>query len=115
LETLELVRTSDPIAPSGLVPKIPRDAEAVCLKCRSKDPGKRYQSAEALEVGEEVVAALDAFTAAVEAYDDLGYRKEEFVAAAFSDDDRLLCRKLACYPELGEPIDPSPGGPLGRL
>jgi hypothetical protein len=61
------------------------------------------------------LAALSAFTAAVEAYDAVGYRNEEFVAAALKDYDRFLCMNLGRYPEPGEPIDPSPGGPLGRL
>ncbi|HEY2157632.1 MAG TPA: hypothetical protein VGH33_18530 [Isosphaeraceae bacterium] len=61
------------------------------------------------------LAALDAFTAAVDAYDAIGYRNEEFVAAALNDYDRLLRLKLGRYPEPGEPIDPSPDGPLGRL
>ena len=61
------------------------------------------------------LAALDAFTAAVEAYDAVGYDNEDFVAAALDDYDRLLRLKLGRYPEPGEPIDPSPGGPLGRF
>jgi hypothetical protein len=61
------------------------------------------------------LAALDAFTAAVEAYDAVGYHNEEFVAAALNDYDRLLRLKLGRYPEPGDPIDPSPSGPLGRL
>ena len=61
------------------------------------------------------LAALDAFTAAVEAYDAVGYHNEEFVAAALNDYDQLLRLKLGRYPEAGDPIDPSPGGPLGPL
>jgi hypothetical protein len=61
------------------------------------------------------LAALDAFTAAAEANAAVGYRNEEFVAAALGDYDRLRGLNLGSYPELGEPIDPSPGGPLGRL
>lgn len=61
------------------------------------------------------LAALDAFTAAADAFDSLGYHNEEFVNAALNDYDRLLRLKLGRYPETGEPIDPSPGGPLGYL
>jgi Protein kinase domain len=48
LETLELVRTQEPVAPSRLQPKIPRDLETICLKCLEKDPARRYANAEAL-------------------------------------------------------------------
>lgn len=61
------------------------------------------------------LAALDAFTAAVEAYNASGYRNEEFVAAALNDYDRLLRMDLGRHLEPGEPIDPSPSGPLGPL
>ena len=61
------------------------------------------------------LAALAAFTAAVEAFAAVGYHNEDFVNAALNDYDRLLRLKLGRYPEPGEPIDPSPGGPLGRL
>src|SRR5207248_8272885 len=48
LETLEQVKTAEPVPPSRLVPGLPRDAETIALKCLQKDPGKRYDSAEAL-------------------------------------------------------------------
>jgi hypothetical protein len=59
------------------------------------------------------LAALDAFTAAAEAFRSVGYHNDAFVAAALGDYDRLLRLKLGSYPELGDPVDPSPGGPLG--
>ena len=61
------------------------------------------------------LAALDAFTAAAEAFRSVGYHNEAFVAAALGDYDRLILLKLGSYPELGDPVDPSPGGPLGPL
>ena len=44
-ETLDQVRSADPVAPSRLQPAVPRDLNTVCLKCLEKDPSKRYLSA----------------------------------------------------------------------
>jgi WD40 repeat protein/tRNA A-37 threonylcarbamoyl transferase component Bud32 len=48
LQTLEQVRTADPVPPSRLQPGLPRDAETICLKCLEKDPPRRYADASAL-------------------------------------------------------------------
>jgi tetratricopeptide (TPR) repeat protein len=48
LETLEQVRATEPLPPSGLRRNLPRDLETICLRCLEKDPGKRYPSAGAL-------------------------------------------------------------------
>lgn len=48
LDTLRLVVAQEPIAPSRLAPSIPRDLEAICLKCLEKASGRRYHSAQAL-------------------------------------------------------------------
>ena len=48
METLELVRTKEPVAPSQLQPKVPRDLETICLKCLRKEPERRYETAEHL-------------------------------------------------------------------
>ena len=48
LETLALVRETDPVPPSRFQPGLPRAAEIICLKCLEKTPGRRYPTAEAL-------------------------------------------------------------------
>jgi eukaryotic-like serine/threonine-protein kinase len=48
LETLELVRSEEPVPPTRLQPKVPVDLETICLKCLQKDPAKRYADASAL-------------------------------------------------------------------
>jgi tetratricopeptide (TPR) repeat protein len=47
-ETLELVRTADPVPPSRLRPRLPADLETICLTCLRKEPSGRYPSAAAL-------------------------------------------------------------------
>jgi tetratricopeptide (TPR) repeat protein len=48
LDTLEQVRTIEPLPPGRLRPKLPRDLETVCLKCLEKEPGRRYRTADEL-------------------------------------------------------------------
>ena len=48
LETLDQVRSRDPIAPGQLRAKLPRDLDTICLTCLRKEPSARYGSAEAL-------------------------------------------------------------------
>jgi len=45
VETLEQVRSKEPVPPRELVPKVPRDVETIALKCLQKEPAKRYGSA----------------------------------------------------------------------
>jgi serine/threonine-protein kinase len=48
LETLDFVRNREPLPPSQLQPKVPRDLETICLKCLQKEPSRRYADAGAL-------------------------------------------------------------------
>src|SRR5262249_32936386 len=48
LETLRQVVADEPVPPSRLRPKLPRDLETICLKCLRKEPAQRYPTAEAL-------------------------------------------------------------------
>jgi serine/threonine protein kinase len=48
LETLWQVIADEPVPPRLLVPSVPRDLEAICVKCLHKDPRQRYPDAGAL-------------------------------------------------------------------
>jgi eukaryotic-like serine/threonine-protein kinase len=48
LETLELALTQEPVPPSQLQGKLPRDLSTICLACLHKEPTARYRSAKAL-------------------------------------------------------------------
>jgi eukaryotic-like serine/threonine-protein kinase len=44
-DTLEQMTSLDPVPPSRLQAKVPRDLEIICLKCLEKGPQRRYASA----------------------------------------------------------------------
>jgi eukaryotic-like serine/threonine-protein kinase len=52
LETLDQVRNNEPVPPSQLQPKVPRDVETICLKCLEKEPARRYT--EVAELAEDL-------------------------------------------------------------
>ena len=63
LDTLDQVRKKEPVPPSQLQTKVPRDLETICLKCLEKDPSRRYPDVTALaedlrrfQAGEPIVA-----------------------------------------------------------
>ncbi len=45
LDTLEQVRSQEPVLPRLLNNRVPRDLETICLKAMAKEPGRRYQAA----------------------------------------------------------------------
>jgi serine/threonine protein kinase len=47
-DTLRLLRDTEPLPPKQRHMRVPRDLATICLKCLSKDPARRYASAEAL-------------------------------------------------------------------
>ncbi|TXT36892.1 MAG: protein kinase family protein [Planctomycetota bacterium] len=48
IETLDQVRSLEPVSLRGIQPNVPRDLETICLKCLQKEPSRRYESAGAL-------------------------------------------------------------------
>jgi hypothetical protein len=48
LETLDQLRTQEPVPPSRLQPALPLDLQTICLRCLQKLPGQRYSTALAL-------------------------------------------------------------------
>ncbi len=60
------------------------------------------------------LAALDAYTAAADASTAV-VSTSEFTTWASEDYRKLVTLGLGQYPEAGQPIDPSPAGPLGPL
>jgi tetratricopeptide (TPR) repeat protein len=48
VETVQLVINQDPVPPSQVNAKVPRDLETICLKCLAKDPRFRYSTGAAL-------------------------------------------------------------------
>jgi len=48
MSTLDLIRHAEPLAPSRLDRRLPRDLETICLKCLEKRADRRYESAAAL-------------------------------------------------------------------
>ena len=52
LDTLEMVRSKEPVPPSQFQTKTPRDLETICLKCLEKEISRRY--ANVFEMAEDL-------------------------------------------------------------
>ena len=48
VETLRMVIQDEPVPPTRLQPRLPRDIETICLKCLDKEPARRYATAGSL-------------------------------------------------------------------
>ncbi|MCY2978462.1 MAG: protein kinase [Planctomycetota bacterium] len=48
VETLDQVRSLEPLSLRRIQPTVPRDLDTICLKCLQKDSARRYPSADAL-------------------------------------------------------------------
>jgi len=57
IDTIQQVRTREPLAPRRIEPGIPRDLETICMKCLQKEIGKRY--ATSTELKEDLRRFLD--------------------------------------------------------
>lgn len=57
METIFQVVHQEPLAPTRLQPQLPRDLEAVCLKCLHKEPERRY--ATALDLADDLQRVIE--------------------------------------------------------
>ena len=51
LETLERVRSQEPVPPELLLTGTPRDLSTICLKCLQKEPARRRSSPRSRALG----------------------------------------------------------------
>ena len=74
LEALAQVVHDDPIAPSRLQPRLPRDLETICLKCLNKEPVRRVSHGGRAGGGAAPLPCRRAGASAADWYDRLVWR-----------------------------------------
>jgi serine/threonine-protein kinase len=85
-ETIHQLLTHDPVPPSRLNPRVPRDLETICMKCLRKSPRLRYGTAGELA-------------------DDLGrFRRGEAIAARPEGPAARLARRVRRRPALSAAV-----------
>ncbi len=115
VDLLMKVLDDEPVVPREINPNVPRDLEAICLKCMSKQPESRYESAAALaedlrrfQDGETISISSGDWTAALvqtltRSRDDVKYKDWaivlfEFAAIVWLTDFVVFLRCLYEWP-----------------
>jgi branched-chain amino acid transport system substrate-binding protein len=91
--TIELIRSGTPAPLRALNPGIPRDLEAICLRCLEKKPRDRYGSA--LALAQDLERWLDKDATRIDRYIREARRTElrhELLYASGADADRVLMK-----------------------
>jgi branched-chain amino acid transport system substrate-binding protein len=92
-ETVELIRKRTPAPMRALNPVVPRDLEAICLRCLEKKPRARYGSA--LALAQDLERWLDKDATRIDRYIREARRTElrhELLYASSADADRVLMK-----------------------
>jgi branched-chain amino acid transport system substrate-binding protein len=92
-ETIELIRNGTPAPMRALNPSVPRDLEAICLRCLEKRPQDRYASA--LALAQDLERWLDKEATRIDRYIREARRTElrhELLYTSRMDADRVLMK-----------------------
>ncbi len=86
-QIVEQVLHGEPELPTRLRPEVPRELEAICLKCLEKEPGRRYSSAQAL--ADDLVRFIEGQPIAAEPVDPLARLKRLAARDGFEIVERI--------------------------